>query len=238
MKDTEARPPAAGTAGEGASGALAEALRSLPAAERRLVLLAYALIDGEARREREIPLKDLAGFLPAAREKNGARLEEACRKLLKRSLALPSEGGGRTLLPWFSSIRLLPGGEALGFGLQPAVDEGLRGLRGRDEALSLEALARLDGKYSRDLLEALLAARPEGSRPRDWKLETSLEGIRAMLGLDDRYEKAKALRKWVVDDAVSEINLAGLGLRVEVETVLLGKKTKGFLFKVRQRKAK
>ncbi|MDA8427118.1 MAG: hypothetical protein M0Z80_13405 [Treponema sp.] len=38
--------------------------------------------------------------------------------------------------------------------------------------------------------------------------------------------------------AVTEINLAELGLRVEVETVLQGKKTKGFLFKVRRRTRK
>ncbi len=59
-----------------------------------------------------------------------------------------------------------------------------------------------------------------------------IEDFRTRFALDDRYSKAKALKKWVIADAIAEINLAGLGLRVEVETMLRGKKTRGFLFRV------
>ncbi|HUW39792.1 MAG TPA: replication initiation protein [Rectinemataceae bacterium] len=235
---------------------LLDALRALPAAERRLVMLAYSKARAGDAERKPYPFDSagLADSLMLGGDKFDKQLEDLCRKLLKRPVLLRLPEGAWVLSSWLAAVEREPRSERYIFRLQPALRRPILELRKRSLIAPLDAYLRLEGKYSHRILEMLLEGRPVGAArgktvgaargktrgaARDyWEIEVPIEAMREAFDLNERYKKAKALKKWVVMGAVTEINLAELGLRVEVETTLQGKKTKGFLFKVRQRAEK
>jgi plasmid replication initiation protein len=214
--------------------AFMRALRALPGRERKLVALAYsrARASDDERKAYSFSAGALAEALSLEGGGEAERLREACRRLFKRPLLIPREDGGFLLSPWLSAIE--SGARGYSFRLQGEVRELVLGLRESRPALALEAFLRLDGKYSLALLELLVMGAPAGRARGSWEVEASVAEIRERFDLDERYEKAKAMRKWVIMGAIDEINLADIGLRAEVETMLEGKKTRGFLFRVRR----
>jgi|GEM_PF-4671200 len=177
----------------------------------------------------------LTEYLVVGEKELDARVGELCRKTLKRPLILPGADDGWILCPWLSSVEHDPATGSYVFRLQPRLVGLLSDLRKRSLIAPLDAYLRLEGKYSQRILELLLEGRPKSGTGEYWELEVSIDEIRNLFELSDTYKKAKALKKWVIVGAVTEINLAELGYRVEVETTLQGKKTKGFRFKVRRR---
>ncbi|MGO8695258.1 MAG: replication initiation protein [Rectinemataceae bacterium] len=216
---------------------LLSALRSLPAAERKLVMLVYSKARfGDAElRSYSFTSTDLSDSLMLRGEGTDERLGDICRKLSKRPVALPRGDGGWFLASWFSSIERDPSADCYIFRVQPLLKRLVLDLRKRSLLAPLDAYMRLEGKYSHRIFEMLLEGRPKGKSRSYWEIEVPIDTLRTAFELNDRYKKAKALKKWVVMGAVTEINLADIGMRVEVETVLQGKKTKGFLFMIRQR---
>jgi plasmid replication initiation protein len=229
-----ARKPGAVPRSDDEAAAFMKALRALPGRERKLVALAYSRVraSDDDRKTYSFSAEALAEALALEGEGEAERLREACRRLFKRPLLVPRRGGGFLLSPWLSSIEA--GARGFSFRLQGEVKGLVLGLRECRPALALEAFMRLDGKYSLALLELLVMGAPAGGARSQWEVEASVGEIRERFDLDERYEKAKAMRKWVIMGAIDEINLADIGLRAEVETMLEGKKTKGFLFSVRR----
>jgi plasmid replication initiation protein len=228
---------------------LLDALRALPTAERRLVMLAYSKARSSDAERKPYPFDSagLADRLMLDGDRLDKQLEDLCRKLLKRPVLLRLPDGAWVLSPWLAAVEREPRSERYVFRLQPTLRRPILELRKHSLIAPLEAYLRLEGKYSHRILEMLLEGRQgetargaAGGKSRGaardyWEIEVPIETMRDAFDLNERYKKAKALKKWVVMGAVTEINLAELGLRVEVETTLQGKKTKGFLFKVRRR---
>jgi plasmid replication initiation protein len=222
------------------SGELKDALRAMPSAERRLVMLAYSKVRaGDAElKPYQFGSAELAESLMIREEELGKLLEDLCRKLFKRPVVLRRVDGGWLISSWLSAIERGPSAESYAFRVHPTLKRLFLDLRRQSLIAPLDAYMRLEGKYSLRILEMLLEGRPKGKASGYWEIEVPIDAIRASFKLNDRYKKAKALKKWVVMGAVTAINLADLGMRVEVETTLQAKKTKGFIFKVRQRGTK
>ena len=219
------------------SGEFKDALRAMPSAERRLVMLAYSRARRGDAELKPYPFgsAELAASLMMREEELCKRLEDLCRKLFRHPVVLRRGDGGWLISSWLSAVEREPSAERYAFRVHPTLRRLFLDLRKRSAIAPLDAYMRLEGKYSLRILEMLLEGRPKGKASGYWEIEVPIDAIRTSFKLDDRYKKAKALKKWVVMGAVTEINLADLGMRVEVETTLQAKKTKGFLFKVRQR---
>lgn len=61
--------------------------------------------------------------------------------------------------------------------------------------------------------------------------ECTLEQLREMLDLRDKYPSVKDLRRWVLEPALKELN-AGTDLNVTMEVKRQGRKVVGYLFTI------
>lgn len=217
---------------------VADALRALSVPERRLVTFLYSRPRAHRDHQRcRLDERTLEEGLRVERSRLGKHLATLGRKLLAHPVELRDPSGSWVVASWLPRLEYDVASGIYTFSLQSTLSRLVRDFSRCGEGVSSAGVLALKGKYSRRLLELLIAGRDKAERSTRWEVSIPIETFRTAFSLDDRYTKPKALKKWVIVESLNEINLADLGLRVEVETVLHKKKTRAFLFRVERRKA-
>lgn len=216
---------------------LVHARYSLPAAEKKLVALAYSKILKEdvVFKDYVFTIKDVAEYMGMDYDGAETRLKELCQNILSRPVHVLDEATGSwDSFNWLSWASFRRKAGTITFTLPPKIGPYLLKLQEQYTNVPLEYYIQITGKYSLRLIECLMQWRSTADRHGRFKVPTiPADQLRIEWELPKSYKSNKALKQAVVDRAVAEINEADLGLLVKVESVLRGRSTYGFDFSCR-----
>lgn len=212
------------------SNRLIEASHTLTLNEKRLVLVAASLIDPRK------PPPD--GFLliraEAFAEVFGLEirhayevLEDAAKRLYtSREIRLYDDNGVLAdQIRWVFHVKYRKGKGYVELGFSPTVIPHLTMLQREFTSYQLRQIGNLGSFYAVRLYELMSQFLKLRQR------ECSLEQLRQMLDLGDKYQDVKDMRKRVLDPALKEVN-ASTDLAVTVEPRRKGRKIIGFQFTI------
>lgn len=213
---------------------LVEASYTLSVTEKRLLAAAVALIDSRKplteRSLIKIHAQEFAEIFDLDQRGGQAykALEEAARKLYNRSIKTIEQGpkGPRernVRWVWFSEYRKGEGTVTIGF--TPALAPYLTQLQEQFTSYRLQNVSNLSTFYSHRLYELFAQFKKTGER------RVSLERLRTMLDLGERYQNVRNLRQRVIDPSVKEIN-AETDLEVSYDALRKGRTITGFQFTI------
>lgn len=213
------------------SNRLVEASHTLTLNEKRLVLAAASLID---------PRKPLPkdGFLTVRAEsfanvfgidlKNAyAVLDDAATRLFNRDIRRYVNGKLVERMRWVFHVKYKEGQGYVELGFSPTVLPHLTMLNREFTSYQLKQIGSLSSFYSIRLYELMSQFLKLGQR------DCSLDQLRQMLDLGDKYPDVKDMRKRVLDPALKELN-RNTDLAVEAEPQRAGRKIVGFSFAIRK----
>lgn len=209
------------------SNKLIEASHTLTLNEKRLVLCAASLLDS-----RRPPPKD--GYLTIRADTFAEvfgldvkhayeALNEAATRLFKRDIRRYSEGKVIERMRWVFHVKYKEGLGCVELGFSPTVLPHLTMLNREFTSYQLKQIGSLSSFYSVRLYELMSQFIKLGER------ECSLEHLRQMLDLGEKYQNIKDLRKRVLDPALVEINNS-TELTIVAEPLRAGRRITGFLF--------
>ena len=214
------------------SNSLVEAKYSLSLAEQRIVLAVISLIapSDENFREYRLRASDLADLFGVDKESFYRASRETLRRLLGRVLEIP-EGKGYLMTHWLSSARYVPQEGILTLSFDPKLKPYLLRLKREFTRYRLAAIVGMKSQYSIRLYQ--LAKQYESLRERT----ISLEQLREMLSLEDRYGDYSDLRKRVLAPAEAEITKK-TDLNVVFRPIKEGKKVRSIRLMIGKKRGK
>lgn len=217
------------------SNRLVEAAQTLTLNEKRLVLAAAALHDPRKplppRGTVTLHAEEFADvFGIESRGHIYEALEDAAKRLYNRTIKTiyaakgkPAERHVRWV--WMADYRKGEGTVTLGF--SPGVAPYLTLLHQQFTRYKLRQIGAIGSFYGVRLYELMAQYRTAGER------SISLERLREMLDLGDKYDRIETLRRRVLDPAIAEIN-KHTDLRVKMTPQRKGRKVVGFCFDITQ----
>lgn len=210
------------------SNKLIEASHTLTLNEKRLVLAAASMID---------PRKPLPkdGYLTiradAFAEVFGLdvrhayeALDDAASRLFERDIRRYVKGKLVERMRWVFHVKYREGQGCVELGFSPTVLPHLTMLNREFTSYQLKQIGGLSSFYAVRLYELMSQFLKLGQR------ECTLDQLRQMLDLGDKYPNVKDMRRWVLDPALKE--LASTDLAVTAEPRRLGRKIVGFAFTI------
>ena len=216
------------------SNRLVEAAQTLTLVEKRLVIAAAALHDPR----KPLPPKgtvtlhvddfrDVFGL-----DHNGAyeELRAAAARLYNRSIRRIYNSKGKPVeehVRWVWLARYAKGQGTVTLGFSPAVAPYLTMLHTEFTRYKLKQIGSIGSFYGLRLYELCAQFRKAGERT------ISLQRLRDMFDLGDKYESIRDLRRRVLDPAIAEVN-KHTDLRVTVTPERKGRKIVGFHFDITQ----
>lgn len=216
------------------SNRLVEAAQTLTLVEKRLVIAAAALHDPR----KPLPPKgtvtlhvddfrDVFGL-----DHNGAyeELRDAAARLYNRSIRRIYSSKGKPVeehVRWVWLARYAKGQGTVTLGFSPAVAPYLTMLHTEFTRYKLKQIGSIGSFYGLRLYELCAQFRKAGERT------ISLQRLRDMFDLGDKYKRMDNLRQRVIDPAIKEIN-THTDLRVVVTPERKGRKIVGFHFDITQ----
>lgn len=210
------------------SNRLVEASHTLTLNEKRLVLCAASLID---------PRKPPAGGLLTIRadafaEVFGldvrhayAALDDASTRLFERDIRRYAKGKVIERLRWVYRVKYKEGEGCVELGFSPDVLPHLTLLNKEFTSYQLKQIGNLSSFYAIRLYELMGQFLKLGQR------ECTLDQLRQMLDLGEKYQDVKDMRKRVLNPALKELN-ASTDIRALVEPTRRGRKILGFVFTI------
>lgn len=186
------------------SNALVSASYRLTLTEKRLVMLAASKIDSRKPLAPDHSLsftaKEYADFFGISNNDIATDLKEAVAKLWDREITFLSEDGDTsTSLRWINKkVTSRKGAFTLRF--NPEILEHLADLQRNFTQVSLREAGRLQSFYSFRLYELLSQYQRIGKR------EITVEELRQMLDVVDKFKTTALLQKFVVQPACEEIS--------------------------------
>ncbi len=207
---------------------LVKSIYSLPALEKKLVMLAYSKIK---KGDTELPdytfdRTEVARILGREKDGNYEWLKSLCESVGKRPLTLPKPEGGWIVTNWLTAEYKPRTGEIV-FTCQAKLRDYFLDLKNQFTIVPLELALRLTGKYSIRILELVLQWQGTARNGR-WVTELEIAELREMFMLNDSYKTTKEFKRNVIDRAVEEINLSDIGLTSNSEPVSRGRFIVGF----------
>lgn len=216
------------------SNRLVEAAQTLTLVEKRLVIAAAALHDPR----KPLPPKgtvtlhvddfrDVFGL-----DHNGAyeELRDAAARLYNRSIRRIYSSKGKPVeehVRWVWLARYAKGQGTVTLGFSPAVAPYLTMLHTEFTRYKLKQIGSIGSFYGLRLYELCAQFRKAGERT------ISLQRLRDMFDLGDKYKRMDNLRQRVLDPAISEVN-KHTDLRVTITPERKGRKVVGFHFDITQ----
>lgn len=216
------------------SNRLVEAAQTLTLVEKRLVIAAAALHDPR----KPLPPKgtvtlhvddfrDVFGL-----DHNGAyeELRNAAARLYNRSIRRIYNSKGKPVeehVRWVWMARYAKGQGTVTLGFSPAVAPYLTMLHTEFTRYKLKQIGSIGSFYGLRLYELCAQFRKAGERT------ISLQRLRDMFDLGDKYQRMETLRRRVLDPAVAEVNKY-TDLRVTITPERKGRKIVGFHFDITQ----
>lgn len=211
------------------SNRLVEASHTLTLNEKRLVLCAASLID---------PRKPLPkdGYLTVRADTFAdvfgidvrhayAALDDAANRLFERDIRRYAKGKVVERMRWVFHVKYMEGRGCVELGFSPSVLPHLTMLNKEFTSYQLKQIGSLSSFYSVRLYELMSQFLKLGERT------CTLEQLRQMLDLGDKYQDVKNLRVRVIDPALRELN-ANTDLAVSAEPIRQGRKVVGFSFTI------
>lgn len=213
------------------SNKLIEASHTLTLNEKRLVLAAASLID---------PRKPLPkdGYLTVRADSFAdvfgldvrhayEALDDAASRLFERDIRRYSKGKVVERMRWVFHVKYREGQGCVELGFSPTVLPHLTMLNREFTSYQLKQIGSLSSFYAVRLYELMSQFLKLGQR------ECTLDQLRQMLDLGDKYQDVKDMRKRVLDPAIKEVN-AGTDLTVTAEPRRQGRKIIGFSFTIKK----
>lgn len=211
------------------SNKLIEASHTLTLNEKRLVLCAASLID---------PRKPLPkdGYLSVRADTFAEvfgidvkhayeALDDAATRLFNRDIRRYSKGKVVERMRWVFHVKYREGQGCVELGFSPTVLPHLTMLNKEFTSYQLKQIGSLSSFYAVRLYELMSQFLKLGER------SCTLDQLRQMLDLGDKYQDVKDMRKRVLDPALKEMN-ANTDLAVSAEPRRQGRKIIGFSFTI------
>ena len=183
---------------------LIESRHTLSLQERRFMLWIVSQIkkDDEDFKVYRISVTDFIAF--SGLEKSDLyyhRIVEMAKSLVQRSLGIKNkEDKGFKVFPWFYLIEYKWGEGAIEVQLHPKLKPYLLQLKEQYTAITLEYALLLRSSYSHRIYDLLKQYQDIGKRI------ILLSVLREMLEIDNKYQKYKDFRVWILETSKKEIN--------------------------------
>lgn len=214
------------------SNRLIESSHTLTLNEKRLILAAASLID---------PRKPLPkdGYLTIRADAFAqvfgldvnhayAALDDAANRLFERDIRRYSKGKVVERMRWVFHVKYREGQGCVELGFSPTVIPHLTMLNREFTSYQLKQIGNLSSFYAVRLYELMSQFLKLGQR------ECTLDQLRQMFDLGEKYQNVKDMRKRVLGPALSELN-SGTDLFVVAEPKRHGRKIIGFTFSISKR---
>lgn len=211
------------------SNRLIEASHTLTLNEKRLVLCAASMIDPRKPLPKDgyftIRADAFAEVFGLSMNNAYMALEDAANRLFERDIRRYSKGKIVERMRWVFHVKYKEGQGSVELGFSPTVLPHLTMLNREFTSYQLKQLGNLSSFYAVRLYELMSQFFKLGER------SCTLEQLRQMLDLGDKYQDVKDMRKRVLDPALKELN-AGTDLAVTAEPRRQGRKIVGFSFTI------
>lgn len=218
------------------SNRLVNAAYTLTLTEKRLVLLAASKIDSvkpwTASNDAgafKVSCSDYAGLFDVAPANAFRDVQEAANRLTERTITYKADNGDKVVMRWVWKVRYAKNQGYVVLSFTPDVLEYLSLLQTEFTQISLEEAGKLQSFYSIRFYELLKQYLKIGSR------FLSIEQLRELLVLNEKYDSTANLKKWVVEPSVKEIS-AKTDLSVSYLPRKVGRKVVGWLFTIEKQK--
>lgn len=211
------------------SNRLVEASHTLTLNEKRLVLCAASLIDPRKPLPKDgyftIRADAFADVFGLDIKSAYASLEDASNRLFERDIRRYAKGKVIERMRWVFHVKYREGQGCVELGFSPTVLPHLTMLNREFTSYQLKQIGNLSSFYAVRLYELMSQFFKLGQR------ECTLDQLRQMLDLGEKYRDVKDMRKRVLDPALKELN-AGTDLAVTAEPRRQGRKIVGFHFTI------
>lgn len=211
------------------SNKLIEASHTLTLNEKRLILAAASMLDPRKPLPRDgyltIRADSFADVFGLDVRHAYEALDDAASRLFERDIRRYSKGKLVERMRWVFHVKYREGEGCVELGFSPTVVPHLTMLNKEFTSYQLKQIGSLSSFYAVRLYELMSQFLKLGQR------ECSLEQLRQMLDLGDKYPNVKDMRRWVLDPALKELN-ASTDLAVTVEPRRQGRKIVGFHFTI------
>lgn len=211
------------------SNKLIEASHTLTLNEKRLILAAASMLDPRKPLPRDgyltIRADSFADVFGLDVRHAYEALDDAASRLFERDIRRYSKGKLVERMRWVFHVKYREGEGCVELGFSPTVVPHLTMLNKEFTSYQLKQIGSLSSFYAVRLYELMSQFLKLGQR------ECSLEQLRQMLDLGDKYPNVKDMRRWVLDPALRELNTS-TDLAVTVEPRRQGRKIVGFHFTI------
>jgi plasmid replication initiation protein len=220
------------------ANALATSVQDMTLLERRIILLALAVIN---RSDQELPYvriytSDIKRTFGVAYNSLGAELNEATGKLMTRyAVFLRTRHGSYSKISWVNEVHFTSGLDSedgmsyIDIQLHPAISRYVLQLTGRFFSVPVGVLARFRSMYSLRLCEILMAE-SRGGKVR--QVNFDLPELKEILGCNTKaYHNFSNFRQRVLEPSQTENKEAGF-LTFDWETINRGRQVIGLKFSV------
>lgn len=211
------------------SNKLIEASHTLTLNEKRLVLAAASLLDPRKPLPKDgyltIRADSFANVFGLDVRHAYEALDDAASRLFERDIRRYSKGKVVERMRWVFHVKYKEGQGCVELGFSPTVLPHLTMLNREFTSYQLKQIGSLSSFYAIRLYELMSQFLKLSQR------ECTLDQLRQMLDLGDKYPNVKDMRRWVLDPALKELN-AGTDLSVTAEPRRQGRKIIGFAFTI------
>ena len=208
---------------------LIEASHTLTLNEKRLVLCAASLIDSRKPLPKDgyltIRADTFADVFGLKVKHAYEALDDAATKLFNRDIRRYAKGKIVERMRWVFHVKYKEGQGCVELGFSPTVLPHLTMLNKEFTSYQLKQIGSLSSFYAVRLYELMSQFLKLGER------ECSLDQLRQMLDLGEKYQDVKDMRKRVLDPALKELN-SSTDLTVVAEPKRKGRKIIGFAFTI------
>lgn len=211
------------------SNKLIEASHTLTLNEKRLVLCAASLIDSRKPLPKDgyltVRADTFADVFGLDVKHAYAALDDAATKLFNRDIRRYAKGKVVERMRWVFHVKYKEGQGCVELGFSPTILPHLTMLNKEFTSYQLKQIGSLSSFYSVRLYELMSQFLKIGER------ECTLDQLRQMLDLGEKYQDVKDMRKRVLDPALKELNTR-TDLIVVAEPRRKGRKIVGFSFTI------
>jgi len=229
--------------------AISQSIYSVSTYARRLIAMAMSLLPLEQKSEKDFKVSfSVSAFVKSLGMETGTktfrlirRAVEECAGSLIKIINENKDATEYICYTWFSETNLfltkLTAGSNLSsitMKFNPKIAQAIGDFKKQYAKINLVDFGKLQGRYSIRLYELALSysgfAGRDGNKKNEWFFEKSVEDLKILLEIDlQKYKRTGDFRTKIIDNPISEINAAGIGLRIEPEYKREGK----FLVKIR-----
>ena len=211
------------------SNRLIESSHTLTLNEKRLILAAASMIDSRKPLPKDgyftIRADSFAEVFGLDVDNAYEALNDAATRLFERDIRRYAKGKVVERMRWVFHVKYKQGQGCVELGFSPTVLPLLTMLNKEFTTYQLKQIGNLSSFYAIRLYELMGQFFKLGQR------ECTLDQLRQMLDLGEKYPNVKDMRRWVLEPALRELN-AGTDLAVTAEPRRQGRKIVGFLFTI------